>query len=118
MHTPSVSFFFLALLTTPLVSAHGKVAVVTGDLGGNGTALGIKGAVVAGAGSNSKTELDTTTFNVGSNNCGETEVCYPLHYLSVFAKSIILGWRKKQRRDWCKKRHGSLWQYPSSNQHR
>lgn len=60
----SISILIAALLTSPLVSAHGKVAVVTGDLGGNGTALGIKGAVVAGAGPNSKTELDTTTFNV------------------------------------------------------
>ncbi|CZR65539.1 related to gEgh 16 protein [Phialocephala subalpina] len=72
MLAPSASLFIAALLASPLVSAHGKVAVVTGDLGGNGTALGIKGAVVAGTGSNSKTELDTTTSNVGSNNCGET----------------------------------------------
>lgn len=71
MHA-SVSILIAALLASPLVSAHGKVAVVTGDLGGNGTALGIKGAVVAGAGTNSKTELDTTTFNVGNANCGET----------------------------------------------
>lgn len=71
MLAPSASLFISALLANPLISAHGKVAVVTGDLGGNGTALGIKGAV-AGAGSNSKTELDTTTFNVGTNNCGET----------------------------------------------
>jgi hypothetical protein len=71
----AASLFIAALMASPFVVAHGKVAVVTGDLGGNGTALGIKGAVVAGAGPNSKTELDTTTFNVGSNNCGETEVC-------------------------------------------
>lgn len=45
-----------------MVSAHGKVAVVTGDLGGNGTALGIKGAVVPGAGPNYETEVDTTVF--------------------------------------------------------
>lgn len=52
----------LALVATPLVSAHGKIAVVTGDLGGNGTALGIRGGVVAGAGPNYKTEVDTTVF--------------------------------------------------------
>ncbi|ROW16000.1 hypothetical protein VPNG_02604 [Cytospora leucostoma] len=52
----------LALAATPLVSAHGKIAVVTGDLGGNGTALGIQGGVVAGAGPNYKTEVDTTVF--------------------------------------------------------
>lgn len=74
MLAPSVSIFITALLASPLVSAHGKVAVVSGDLGGNGTALGIKGAVVAGAGSNSKTELDTTVFNQGNDNCGQTNV--------------------------------------------
>ncbi len=44
----------LALAATPLVAARGKVAVVTGDAGGNGTALAIKGAVVPGPGPNSK----------------------------------------------------------------
>lgn len=28
----------LALAATPFVAAHGKIAVVTGDAGGNGTA--------------------------------------------------------------------------------
>ncbi|KAB5581046.1 hypothetical protein GE09DRAFT_922411, partial [Coniochaeta sp. 2T2.1] len=51
-------FLILALAISPLVAAHGKVAVVTGDAGGNGTALAIKGAVVP----NSKTEVDTTVF--------------------------------------------------------
>lgn len=51
-----------ALAVAPLVSAHGKVAVVTGDLGGNGTALGIRGAVVPLTGTNDKTEVDTTVF--------------------------------------------------------
>jgi hypothetical protein len=37
----------LATLTTlSPVSAHGKVAVVQGDAGGNGTALGIIGGIV------------------------------------------------------------------------
>lgn len=72
MYTLAAIISLLALL--PLVAAHGKIAVVTGDLGGNGTTLGIKGAAVAGAGSNSKTELDTTVFNTGSNNCGRTNV--------------------------------------------
>ncbi|CAN8095884.1 unnamed protein product [Discula destructiva] len=52
----------IALLISPLVSAHGKIAAVTGDAGGNGTALGIKGAVVPGFGPNYKTEVDTTVF--------------------------------------------------------
>lgn len=51
-----------ALMAAPLVAAHGKVTVFTGDLGGNGTALGIKGAVVADAGQNYQTEPDTTIF--------------------------------------------------------
>ncbi|APA11522.1 hypothetical protein SS1G_04934 [Sclerotinia sclerotiorum 1980 UF-70] len=71
MYTPSILVGLLAL--SPLVVAHGKIAVLTGDLGGNGTALGIKGAVVPGAGPNSKTEIDTTVFNIGNNNCGRTE---------------------------------------------
>lgn len=56
-------FILAALVASPLVAAHGKVSVVTGDAGGNGTALGIQGAVVPGAGSNSKTEVDTTVFS-------------------------------------------------------
>jgi hypothetical protein len=51
-----------ALVAAAIVSAHGKVAVVTGDLGGNGTALGIKGGVVPGPGPNYETEVDTTVF--------------------------------------------------------
>ncbi|KAI6380788.1 hypothetical protein MCOR25_001460 [Pyricularia grisea] len=52
-----------ALAASPLVAAHGKIAMVAGDAGGNGTALAIKGAVVPGAGPNSKTEVDTTVFS-------------------------------------------------------
>jgi hypothetical protein len=52
----------LALAASPLAAAHGKVAVVTGDLGGNTTGLAIKGGIVPGAGPNSKTEVDTTVF--------------------------------------------------------
>ncbi|KAL2127411.1 hypothetical protein VTI74DRAFT_10770 [Chaetomium olivicolor] len=55
--------FLLALAITPLVSAHGKVTVVTGNAGGNGTALAIRGGVVPGTGPNSKTEVDTTVFS-------------------------------------------------------
>lgn len=65
----------LALAASPLVAAHGKVAAVVGDAGGNGTALGIKGAVVPGAGPNSKTETDTTVFGstkLATNGLGKT----------------------------------------------
>ncbi|CRG89370.1 hypothetical protein PISL3812_06406 [Talaromyces islandicus] len=51
-----------ALAIVPFVVAHGKIAVVTGDLGGNGTGLGVRGAVVPGPGPNYKTEVDTTVF--------------------------------------------------------
>lgn len=40
---PSISHVFaVAVLAAPLVAAHGKVSVATGDQGGNGTALGSK----------------------------------------------------------------------------
>lgn len=43
MHFPSISnVLTLALVAAPLVAAHGKIAVATGDQGGNGTALGSK----------------------------------------------------------------------------
>ncbi|KAI1855441.1 hypothetical protein JX265_007724 [Neoarthrinium moseri] len=67
--------FLLALAASPLVAAHGKVAVVTGDAGGNGTALGIMGAVVPGPGPNKKTEVDTTVFgktNIQTDGLGKT----------------------------------------------
>ncbi|KAH8745067.1 hypothetical protein F5882DRAFT_371331 [Hyaloscypha sp. PMI_1271] len=70
-----VNIFLVALVASPLVAAHGKVAVVTGDAGGNTTALGIKGAVVPGTGSNSKTEVDTTVFKsvkAATNGLGKT----------------------------------------------
>ncbi|KAG9230884.1 hypothetical protein BJ875DRAFT_536871 [Amylocarpus encephaloides] len=52
----------VALAASPLAAAHGKIAVMTGDAGGNTTALGIQGAVVPGAGKNKVTEVDTTVF--------------------------------------------------------
>ena len=58
----STATFVTILAAAAQVSAHGKISVVKGDAGGNGTALGIKGAVVPGAGSNSVTEVDTTVF--------------------------------------------------------
>lgn len=57
-----ITAIVLALAAAPLVSAHGKIAMVTGNAGGNGTALGIKGAVIAGSGPNYLTEPDTTVF--------------------------------------------------------
>ncbi|PSR77518.1 hypothetical protein BD289DRAFT_486465 [Coniella lustricola] len=53
---------FFALVAAPLVSAHGEILSAVGDQGGNGTALGIKGAVVPGEGANSVTEVQTTVF--------------------------------------------------------
>lgn len=62
MYSNKITAVVLALAAAPLVSAHGKIAVVTGNLGGNGTALGIKGAVIPGSGPNYVTEPDTTVF--------------------------------------------------------
>jgi hypothetical protein len=47
MHFPTLNnIFALALVAAPLVAAHGKISVATGDLGGNGTALGSKYSAV------------------------------------------------------------------------
>ncbi|KAF7908735.1 uncharacterized protein EAF01_004490 [Botrytis porri] len=89
MYTPSIIIGFLTL--SPLVVAHGKIAVVTGNLGGNGTALGIKGAAVADTGSNSKTESDTTVFDIGRNNCGQTEAAGRNKAESGVTKSMALS---------------------------
>jgi len=68
-----LSIFTLAICTITLVTAHGKVSVVTGDAGGNGTALGIQGGIIPGAGSNKVTEPDTTVFQgKNANGCGRT----------------------------------------------
>jgi hypothetical protein len=67
---------FLATLTTlSPVSAHGKVVVVQGDAGGNGTALGIIGGIVPGYGPNDETEIDTTVFKrvrIATDGLGKT----------------------------------------------
>jgi len=55
--------FLIALAASPLVAAHGKIAVMTGDAGGNTTGLGIQGGVIPGPGTNKETEVDTTVFN-------------------------------------------------------
>lgn len=62
-------------LTPTLIAAHGKVAAVVGDAGGNGTAIGIQGGVVPGPGKNRVTEVDTTVFgqtNVATDGLGKT----------------------------------------------
>ncbi|KAI1328862.1 hypothetical protein F5Y16DRAFT_144612 [Xylariaceae sp. FL0255] len=66
MYTTSV--ILLALSAASLVSAHGKVIAVTGDQGGNGTALGILGAAVPLFGNNDDTETDTTVFGGNPND--------------------------------------------------
>lgn len=59
MYTHSLLY---ALAAAAIVNAHGRIDVVTGDAGGNGTALGVKGAVIPGGGQNYMTEPDTTIF--------------------------------------------------------
>jgi len=66
MYTKAI--VLLTLAAGSLVSAHGNIQVVTGDKGGNGTALGIKGASVPRFGPNSATEKDTTVFGKNPNN--------------------------------------------------
>jgi len=51
-----------ALAVVSGVAAHGRMDVLVGDLGGNGTALGVKGASIPGGGPNYMTEPDTTIF--------------------------------------------------------
>jgi hypothetical protein len=68
--------FVLALAASPLVAAHGKIAVITGDAGGNTTGLGIQGAVIPGPGTNKQTEVDTTVFAskaAASDGLGKTK---------------------------------------------
>ncbi|KAK3942837.1 hypothetical protein QBC46DRAFT_423839 [Diplogelasinospora grovesii] len=73
MHMQIVLTTLLATVA-PLVAAHGKIAVATGDAGGNGTALGIQGGVIPGAGSNKVTEPDTTVFKgAQADACGQTK---------------------------------------------
>lgn len=66
MHTSYI--IALTLSAAGLISAHGNVQVVTGDQGGNGTALGIMGGAVARFGPNDATEKDTTVFGGKANN--------------------------------------------------
>ena len=83
----------IALAASPLVAAHGKIAVVTGDAGGNGTALGIKGGIVPGPGSNSVTEVDTTVFgstNIATNGLGHTTGSGQ-NTVSMIAKAMALS---------------------------
>lgn len=73
-NTHAVLFATLSLAPT-LISAHGKVAAVVGDAGGNGTAIGIQGGIVPGPGKNKVTEVDTTVFgktNIATNGLGRT----------------------------------------------
>jgi len=69
------NLFLVALASSTLVAAHGKIAVMTGDAGGNTTALGIIGGIVPGPGKNSVTEIDTTVFrstNAMTDGLGRT----------------------------------------------
>lgn len=71
----SIAVVLTALVAASSVAAHGKIAVATGDLGGNGTALGIEGGIVPGPGKNSVTETDTTVFKgAAADGCGKTKV--------------------------------------------
>ncbi|EAQ89384.1 predicted protein [Chaetomium globosum CBS 148.51] len=51
------NILILALTLVTFVFAHGKVTVVTGDAGGNGTALGILGGIIPAAAPNLRVRL-------------------------------------------------------------
>lgn len=69
------SALLIGSVAPTLIAAHGKIAVVQGDAGGNGTAIGIQGGVIPGAGKNKITEPDTTVFgktNIATDGLGKT----------------------------------------------
>jgi hypothetical protein len=66
----------ISTVAPTLIAAHGKIAAVQGDAGGNGTAIGIQGGVVPGPGKNKVTEVDTTVFgktNIATDGLGKTQ---------------------------------------------
>lgn len=70
------SALLISSVAPTLISAHGKIAVVQGDAGGNGTAIGIQGGIIPGAGKNKVTEPDTTIFGstkVATDGLGKTK---------------------------------------------
>ncbi|KAF2738348.1 cell surface protein [Polyplosphaeria fusca] len=70
-HTP----LLFTLLLSPLARAHGRIDLITGNAGGNGTALGITGGIVPLTGRNSLTEVDTTVFRktrIATDGLGRT----------------------------------------------
>jgi hypothetical protein len=68
------------LIAAPLVSAHGLIASATGDLGGNGTGLG----VVSG-GVNS--QADVTIFKATAGAFGETT---GVRYLASINRALLI----------------------------
>ncbi|KAF2630484.1 cell surface protein [Macroventuria anomochaeta] len=70
------SVLLLSSIAPAFIAAHGKIAAVQGDAGGNGTAIGIQGGIIPGAGKNKVTEPDTTIFGstkVATNGLGKTK---------------------------------------------
>lgn len=86
----------LVLSAAGVVSAHGKIAAVSGNAGGNGTALGIKGAAVARFGANAATEKDTTVFGGNPNQpktdgLGKTTANGQLKVADIAASMTLSG---------------------------
>lgn len=70
------SALLIGSVAPTLIAAHGKIAAVQGDAGGNGTAIGIQGGVIPGAGKNKVTEPDTTVFGstkIATDGLGKTK---------------------------------------------
>jgi len=75
----NVMFFTAPLIIIAAISsvhAHSKIDIVYGNLGGNGTALGILGGIVPHTGRNNDTQVDATVFpkplNIKVNGLGVT----------------------------------------------
>lgn len=58
----------VVLSASSLVAGHGKPVVFKGDLGGNGTALSIQGAVVPSVGPNAKVSYGLERCSISKAN--------------------------------------------------
>ncbi|KAF9697663.1 hypothetical protein EKO04_004036 [Ascochyta lentis] len=70
------SALLIGSVAPTLIAAHGKIAAVQGDAGGNGTAIGIQGGIIPGPGKNKITEPDTTVFkktDIATDGLGKTK---------------------------------------------
>jgi len=79
------SVILLCLTATSLVAGHSKVSVVVGNLGGNGTALGVKGGIIPGDGDN------TLVRDLSRSSLAETDQIQTEQDATVFLKNEIMS---------------------------